>query len=169
MTTNYIEVPNPNTSPIYPKIPFTWFANLRTQITPLSFSPNTIDPVQMGVASASGAILEMWHIVSLVPAQEPGGSGSSPPPDGEFGLGTTEDPLYLRFYSKRFGSNEFNLVYDQPIVGTVRYGGARFESPILPSPQQAWRIEPYEEIWVGLSKAIPNPGANIFIRGGHYS
>jgi hypothetical protein len=153
-SSNYLSVPNPNTTPIYPRVPLTWVATLTTQVTPLSFIPNSIQPVQLGVASESGALLEAASFISMVPFQEEdGGSGSDPLPDGPYGLGTNDDPLYTRWYSRRFGETEFKFVFERELNWNSRTDQGRFEFDILPSPQTAWRLEPYEELWLCLPQA----------------
>lgn len=168
MTTNYIELPKPNQAPIYPYVPISWRVKLSTEVCPVYVPPGNTEPKLIGQASASGAIIESWHIASLVTNSEGGSGGGGS--DGPFGTGTDGNGCNVRVYSKRFGSSDLDLVWaDIPAATNQRHNYGKWGFPLLPSPQMGWRLEPYEEVYVGLSKAVPAPGLMVYFFGGQYS
>ena len=178
MVTDGIRSAAPNTQPIYPRTPLTWVARLTNQATALdpqtTGTPPLVPPVYLGTASDSGALLE--HVAVMSVKWDPGsgggvsggggGGGSWNPADGPVGLRASADPQRLRFYTRKQGGEllmaiEFSLNPDNPFQ-SLPWGGM----PILPQGQAAWRLEPGEELYVGLR--YPAPGINLFVRGGHY-
>jgi hypothetical protein len=131
-------------------------------------------PVLIGRASESGALLE--HISTnsayTAPAAGSGGSGGGggTAADGPFGTGTVGDPLALRFYSRRKGTTELVSILELALNPATRFNAFRWSFfPLIPDPQVGLRLGAGEELYVALSKAVPAPGINISIRGGHYS
>lgn len=168
----YLSVPKPNTQPIYPRVPLDWRCNLSTQVVP--FDPNATGaqaPVFLGQASESGCIIESVNIISMIrnaPSQV-GNSNASPTSGGEFGLGTEPNTVALNFYTKRFGDEKLWLEASVFIPHNQVQFIVRTGYPILPDPQKSWRLGPYEEMYLGLTKAVAAPGINVFARGGQYS
>ena len=178
MVTDGIRSAAPNTQPIYPRTPLTWVARLTNQATALdpqtTGTPPVVAPAFLGTASDSGALLEHVAIMSIKwdPATGGGGGslgggggGSWNVADGPVGLRTSSDPQRLRFYTRKQGgellmANEFALNHENP------YQIFPWGLPILPGGQFAWRLEPAEELYVGLR--YPAPGINLWVRGGHY-
>jgi hypothetical protein len=183
MPTTGIRSPAPNTQPIYPREPLVWFANLTTQVTGYNpgADPALVPPVKLGNAGDNGAILEHVTMQSIyeVPTTGGGGTGGGStggggtgggnPADGDFGLGTTIAQCSLRFFSRRFGTNELQFVIEIGLfhdrrIQTWRWG----YFPILPDPQVALRLAPNEELYVSLKRAVPAPGLIVSLRGGYY-
>lgn len=175
-----ITSPTPNTAPIYPRVPVTARARLSTQVTDLSPEAGEIEPVFLFKASESGAIIDLLESMSIIiPGTGGGGtggggssgtaSGFSP---GPVGLGDPNQPgsvVVLRFYTVKDGDPSFWLEYEYPLDQNSRRSFQVPQRPILPAGQNAWRLAPFEEVYVGLSRAIPAPGINVFLRGGQYS
>lgn len=168
----YISVPKPNTQPVYMKVPLDWRCRLSTEVcSPNVSATPAIAPVFLGQASESGCMIEAISIMSLIrnPAGTGGsGGGGSAGIGGLYGLGDGTDPVILQFYTKRFGDETFWFEAQCPLNPSfntlVRTG-----CPILPSPQTGWRLAPYEEMYLALSKAVAAPGLMAFARGGQYS
>lgn len=167
---------NPNRQPIYPVENIQWVATLSTQVTgknpsDQSVNPTLITPVLLGKASKSGAILYGVTAMALNNYTAPpgGGSGGGGSYAGIWGLGTTLDPVRLYFFTKKFGDTRFNMKGFLPLNAELEQQTYRWPYPILPAGQTAWLLEPEEELYVSVSKAIPTPGINVFIDGGHYS
>jgi len=111
----------PNTQPIYPNRPFTWYCRLTTQVCGRDPS-NTTEvgpPILLGRAGKAGCIVDSLQFVSVV-SPVSGGSGSSsggpvnpstgPNADdadiGSFGWGTTGHEKGVNFYAKNEGSDQ---------------------------------------------------------------
>ena len=115
-------------------------------------------------------MIEAFNVTSLVrnPVSS-GGYGGGAGTAGQYGLGDGSDPVLVNVYTKRFGDE--TLWFEGAI--TLNYQGIntaiRTAYPILPSPQYGWRLAPYEEMYVALSKAVASPGLMVFARGGQYS
>lgn len=168
----YISIPKPNTQPIYPRVPIDWRCRLSTQVcSPDVSATPAISPVFLGQASESGCILEAFNITSLIrnPVGTPGSGGTgSTGAGGQFGLGDGTNPVILNFYTKRFGDETFWYEGSFPLDSGF-YTLNRTGYPILPAPQSGWRMAPYEEMYVALSRAVSLPGLMVFARGGQYS
>lgn len=166
----YIAVPKPNTQPIYPRVPLDWRCKLSTEVcSPNVLATPAIVPVFLGQASESGCIVEAFNVTSLIRNPVSTGYGGGGGTAGQYGLGDGSDPVLVNFYTKRFGDETlwYEGSYALPYQNTntaIRPG-----YPILPSPQVGWRLAPYEEVYLSLSKAVVAPGLMAFARGGHYS
>lgn len=165
----YISVPKPNTQPIYPRVPLDWRCRLSTEVcSPNVSATPAIAPVFLGQASESGCMIEAFNVTSLIRNPVSGGYGGGAGGAGAYGLGDGTDPVILNFYTKRFGDEtlwyEGSFALSQNFYTLTRAG-----YPILPSPQSGWRLAPYEEMYVALSKAVASPGLMVFARGGQYS
>jgi len=167
----YIAVPKPNTQPIYPRVPLDWRCKLSTEVcSPNVLATPAIVPVFLGQASESGCIIEAFNVFSLI--RNPGSSGyggGGGGTGGLYGLGDGSDPVIIRQYTKRFGDETLSLEGEWVLKYDIPNTNWRGGYPILPSPQYGWRMAPYEEMYVALSKAVAPPGLNVFARGGHYS
>lgn len=164
-----LERPKPNVKIIVPAIPLDWRATLTSQIIPIDPTRfSSPDPVFMGEASSTGALVEGVSLASMViePTGYDVGAG------GKFGLGTLGNEVKIRIYSK-FGDGGIDFFAEFTPNSQARFTSAPLARPlfhpILPSGSLGWRLRPGEKIYVGLSKAIALPGANLFIRGGQYS
>lgn len=163
--------PSPNTAPIFPVTTIDWRATLTTQIGPLDpNSRSSPEPVFLGSASTSGAIIEAVTIQSKMPYIDPylGGSGAG----GPYGMGTPEAPVIIYFYSKQFQDDRYEFMRMLVANTQARGTGANdpsFFQPVLPHGQYAWRLAPNESIYVLLNKAIGVPGADLIVSGGDYS
>lgn len=172
-----ITSPVPNTAPIYPKVPIDARCRLVGQVTDLNPEAGDIEPVFLFRASEAGAIIELIESLSIIlpTSGGGGGGGSSGTPsfaDGPVGLGdpnTAGSLVVIRFYSVKEGDQTYWLEYELPLDQDDRRSFHVPQLPILPAGQNAWRLAPFEEIYVGLNRAIPSPGINVFLRGGHYS
>ena len=113
-------------------------------------------------------MIEAFNVTSLIRNPVSGGYGGGAGGAGAYGLGDGTDPVILNFYTKRFGDEtlwyEGSFALSQNFYTLTRAG-----YPILPSPQSGWRLAPYEEMYVALSKAVASPGLMVFARGGQYS
>lgn len=151
---NYVSTPNPNTQPIYPKIPLDW----RCQVAGEVIGKNPVHPnfpVLLGRASEAGALIECMILTPLYEASDDG----------------FPSDFQVHFYSKRFGDDRYWFVGPVTMNGNTRFvaGGEVGLNPLLPAPQRGWRLSPYEELYVALSRTVPLPGINVFAFGGHYS
>ena len=165
----YISVPKPNTQPIYPRVPLDWRCKLSTEVcSPNVLATPAIAPVFLGQASESGCIIEALNITSLVRNPVSSGYGGGAGAGGLYGLGDGTNPVVILFYTKRFGDETF---WHEGSVALSIGPNILFRPgcPILPSPQTGWRLAPYEEMYVALSKAVAPPGLHVFARGGQYS
>lgn len=171
--TDRIQTPTPGHQPIYMQVPLNWIANLTTQVTPRDLiDPGVASPLLVGVASRSGAILETLYTtgVGRETISGGGGSGGGSSTSIDWGVGNLSDPTYLNLYTRREPDERIYWVNRIPLPTIEnRASLSRFGFPILPQPEVAWRLEPMQEIYIGLSRAVPNPGVNVFILGGHYS
>ena len=164
-----------NTQPIYPKVPLDARCNLTTQVTGYDIAnTGNVSPVTILDASESGAIIFSIHALSLIiPTPISGGGGSPPPPpvypDGIVGLGTALNPVGLLFFSQKFGDEKWWFVEEITLNPTARQSVYVPDRPILPAPQKAWHLAPFERIGCSLSRAIAAPGLNVFLTGGQYS
>ncbi len=169
----YISVPKPNTQPIYPRVPIDWRCRLSTEVcSPNVSATPAIAPVFLGQASESGCMIEAFNIISLVrnPVGTTGSGGSgSAGAGGLYGLGNGSDPVVINFYTKRFGDETLWFEGSYPLNYHIVNTLFRTLYPILPDPQTGWRLAPYEEMYVALSKAVAAPGLMVFARGGQYS
>ena len=169
----YISIPKPNTQPIYMRVPLDWRCRLSTEVC----SPNVpatpaIAPVFLGQASESGCMIEAFNITSLIrnPVGTPGsGGGGIAGAGGQYGLGDAANPVVLHFYTKRFGDETFWYEASFPMNPNNWQTAFRTGYPILPNPQSGWRLAPYEEMYLALSRAVAAPGLMAFARGGQYS
>jgi hypothetical protein len=176
MPTDGIRSPAANTQPIYPREPLVWHANLTTQVVGYnpSADPALVPPVLLGVAGDNGAILEHLTIQSIyVPPAAGGGGGSTggggTNADGPVGLGLATSECSLRFFSRRFGTNELQFIIETGLFFDQRLHTFRWGFfPILPDPQVALRLAPDEELYVGVKRAVPAPGIIVSVRGGYY-
>jgi len=178
MPTQGIRSPAANTQPIYPREPLVWHANLTTQATGYNptADPSLVPPVLLGVAGDNGAILEHVSMTSIYTDTSGGGGGGGGsggggglPVDGTLGLRTPGDENSLRFYSRRFGTNELQFIIQVFLLSTSRIQVWRWGFfPILPDPQVALRLAPNEELYVGLTHPAPAPGLIVSVRGGYY-
>lgn len=169
----YIAVPKPNTQPIYPRVPLDWRCKLSTEVcSPNVLATPTISPVFLGQASESGCMIEAFNITSLIRnSVETSGSGSggSVGTGGPFGLGDGTNPVLLHFYTKRFGDETFWYEASFSLNFSTPQTAFRTGYPILPNPQTGWRLAPFEEMYLALSRAVSAPGLMAFARGGQYS
>jgi hypothetical protein len=165
--TSFLALPNPNTQPIYPRVPIDWRCNLTNQVTPYDVNvTGAAKPILLGTASPSGALIESFSTASLIPF-------NTSSPDGAYGLSPGGVTAELRFYTVRFGDERYWFEGPRILqnVFRIEIPDNVFPNyyPILPSPQRAWRLGPYERMYVGLSAPIAYPGLNVFMRGGQYS
>ena len=186
--TDRIQTPTPGHQPIYIQVPLNWLANLDTQVAPRSLrDPGVASPLLIGTASKSGAVLESFWIAGINPITTGGGGGGSGGGGTTstitgWGFGTAADPLLIHMYTRRvpdeiiyflFSINVFAVTaFGNNGIGTGipgQSGGGRVGFSILPNPEQAWRLEPGQELFVALNKPVPSPGLNILFHGGHYS
>lgn len=171
--TDGITSPSPNTQPIYPKVPLDARCNLTTQVTGYDIAnTGNVSPVPILDASESGTIVFAVHTLSLIIPTPSGGGGSGSPityPDGIVGLGTSDNPVGLLFFSKRFGDDKWWFVDEVRLDPAARQSVYVPDRPILPAPQKAWHLAPFESLGCSLSRAISSPGLNVFLAGGHYS
>ena len=169
----YISIPKPNTQPIYPRVPLDWRCKLSTEVcSPNVLATPAIAPVFLGQASESGCMVEAVNIVSLIrnPIVSVGSGGTgSAGPAGQFGLGDGTEPVMVLFYTKRFGDETFWHEGGWSLLHSTPGNLFRMAYPILPSPQTGYRLAPYEEMYVALTKAVAAPGLMVFARGGQYS
>ena len=145
-----VMTPTPGHQPIYTQVPLNWSANLTTQVAPRDLkTPGVASPLLVGVASRSGAILESYNLAFVGAAGAPGS--------------------FLHLYTRREPDSEISYMTRIDLnSGGAQHISGRFPFLILPAPEQAWRLEPSQEVYVALSVAIP-AGLNVFFLGGHYS
>jgi hypothetical protein len=171
-----IQTPTPGHQPIYGQVPFNWITNLEKQVAPRNLKdPGTASPLLIGVASKSGAIIESYWVGSLAERTTSGGGGyggGGANSSVDYGYGTEADPTYIHIYTRREPDDAVYFLFSINLFAAsfgTRYATGRMGFPILPQPEQAWRLEPGQEIYVALSKPVAAPGMNMIILGMHYS
>jgi hypothetical protein len=140
----------PNTSPIYPRVPISWIASLKTEVC--NRDPGAAVPKTLGTAGSSGALIESIQIHYL---------------------GTEASAKVVRLYSRAEGTTTYRLIREVDVAAQASAAAAlapiTFTLPaILPASNTGLRLAPGEELSVGIS-AVSDNGYNVVVRGGQYA